>query len=119
MCWVLLEASVGSRNSPSAFRSYIPTDRRRKWPESSAFGYSAVGRIIGVPDDNSYFPGTLSPVKHSQYLPFTLERRGSRHGHQDIIGESMVALEGACSQNTLKNKRLEHQTHRQERNFID
>jgi hypothetical protein len=25
----------------------------------------------------------------------------------------------SCSQNTLKNKRLEHQSYRQERNFID
>jgi hypothetical protein len=31
----------------------------------------------------------------------------------------MDTLEGSCSQNTLKNKRLEHQSYRQERNFID
>jgi hypothetical protein len=31
----------------------------------------------------------------------------------------MDMLEGSCSWNTLKNKRLEHQSHRQERNFID
>jgi hypothetical protein len=29
----------------------------------------------------------------------------------------MEALKGSCSQNTLKNKRLEHQSYRQERNF--
>jgi hypothetical protein len=31
----------------------------------------------------------------------------------------MDRLEGSCSQNTLKNKRLEHLSYRQERNFID
>jgi hypothetical protein len=40
-------------------------------------------------------------------------------GHKDVMGESTDALEGSCSQNTLKNKRLEHQRYRQERNFID
>jgi hypothetical protein len=34
-------------------------------------------------------------------------------------GESMDMLEGSCSQNILKNKRLGHQSYRQERNFID
>jgi hypothetical protein len=37
----------------------------------------------------------------------------------DVTGESTDALVGSCSQNTLKNKRLEHQSYRQERNFID
>jgi hypothetical protein len=32
--------------------------------------------------------------------------------------ESSAALAGSCSQNTLKNKRLEHQSYRQERDFI-
>jgi hypothetical protein len=35
------------------------------------------------------------------------------------MGESTDMLEGSCSQNTLKNKRLEHQSYRQKRNFID
>jgi hypothetical protein len=34
-------------------------------------------------------------------------------------GESTDVLEGSCSQNTLKNKRLEHQGYKQERNFTD
>jgi hypothetical protein len=34
-------------------------------------------------------------------------------------GESTDKLKGSCSQNTLKNKRLEHWSYRQERNFID
>jgi hypothetical protein len=34
------------------------------------------------------------------------------------MGKSMDMLEGSCSQNTLKNKSLEHQSYRQERNFI-
>jgi hypothetical protein len=38
---------------------------------------------------------------------------------RDVRGESMDALMGSCSQNTLKNERLEHQSYRQERNFID
>jgi hypothetical protein len=29
------------------------------------------------------------------------------------------ALEGSCSQSTLKNKRLEHQSYRQERNLTE
>jgi hypothetical protein len=33
---------------------------------------------------------------------------------QDVMGEYM-ALEGFCSQNTLKNKRLEHQSYKQEK----
>jgi hypothetical protein len=33
--------------------------------------------------------------------------------------ESMEVLMGSCSQNTLKDKRLDHQSYRQERNFID
>jgi hypothetical protein len=36
-----------------------------------------------------------------------------------VMGESTNVLEGSCSQSTLKNKRLEHQSYRQERNFID
>jgi hypothetical protein len=35
------------------------------------------------------------------------------------MGGSMDALEGSCSQNTLKNKRLEHWRYGQERNCID
>jgi hypothetical protein len=35
------------------------------------------------------------------------------------MGKSMDELEGSCSQNTVKNKRLEHQSYRQNRNFID
>jgi hypothetical protein len=37
------------------------------------------------------------------------------------MGESADALMGSCTQNTLKNERLEHQSLRQERkkNFID
>jgi hypothetical protein len=35
------------------------------------------------------------------------------------MGEFTDALEGSCSQNTLKNKRLEPWSYRQERNFID
>jgi hypothetical protein len=35
------------------------------------------------------------------------------------MGESTDTLKGLCSQNTLKNKRLEHRSYRQERNFID
>jgi hypothetical protein len=31
----------------------------------------------------------------------------------------MDAIKRSCSQNTLKNKRLEHHSYRQERNFID
>jgi hypothetical protein len=38
---------------------------------------------------------------------------------RDVRGESMDALMGSCSQNTLKNERLEHQSYRQERKFID
>jgi hypothetical protein len=38
---------------------------------------------------------------------------------QDVTGESTDMLEGSGSQNTPKNKRLEHQSYRQERNFID
>jgi hypothetical protein len=36
-----------------------------------------------------------------------------------FMGESTDMLDGSCSQNTLKNKRLEHQSYRQKRNFID
>jgi hypothetical protein len=35
------------------------------------------------------------------------------------MGESTDTLEGSCSQNTLKIKRLKHRSYRQERNFID
>jgi hypothetical protein len=35
------------------------------------------------------------------------------------MGESKDTLKGSCSQNTLKNKSLEHQSNRQERNFTD
>jgi hypothetical protein len=35
------------------------------------------------------------------------------------MGESTDVLEGSCFQNTLKNKRLEHQSYKQKRNFID
>jgi hypothetical protein len=38
--------------------------------------------------------------------------------HQDVTGESTDALKGS-SQNTLRNKRLEHWSYRQESNFID
>jgi hypothetical protein len=38
---------------------------------------------------------------------------------QDVMGESKDTLKGSCSQNTLKNKSLEHQSNRQERNFTD
>jgi hypothetical protein len=38
---------------------------------------------------------------------------------QDVMGESMDMLQGSCSQNTLKDKRLEHWSYRQKRNFID
>jgi hypothetical protein len=38
---------------------------------------------------------------------------------RDVMGESKDVLEGSCFQNTLKNKRLEHQSYRQKRNFID
>jgi hypothetical protein len=31
----------------------------------------------------------------------------------------MNVLMGSCSHNTFKNKRLEHQSYRQERNFIN
>jgi hypothetical protein len=31
----------------------------------------------------------------------------------------MDALMGSCSQNTLRNERQEHQSYRNERNFID
>jgi hypothetical protein len=34
-------------------------------------------------------------------------------------GESTDLLEDSCSQNTLKNERLEHLRYRQERNFTD
>jgi hypothetical protein len=30
-----------------------------------------------------------------------------------------MPLEGSCSQNTIKKKRLEYQSYKQERNFID
>jgi hypothetical protein len=36
----------------------------------------------------------------------------------ELSWESTGALEGSCSQNTLKNRRLEHWNYRQE-NFID
>jgi hypothetical protein len=36
-----------------------------------------------------------------------------------VMGESMDTLKGSCSQNTLKNERVEHRCYRQERNFID
>jgi hypothetical protein len=36
-----------------------------------------------------------------------------------VTGEFMYVLKGSCSQNTLKNERLEHQSNMQERNFID
>jgi hypothetical protein len=35
------------------------------------------------------------------------------------MGESIDSVEGFCSQNTLKNKRLEHWGYRQERDFFD
>jgi hypothetical protein len=35
------------------------------------------------------------------------------------MGEPMDTLMGSCSQNTLKNKRLEYQSYRQERKFMD
>jgi hypothetical protein len=35
------------------------------------------------------------------------------------MGESTDVLKGSCSQNTLKNKRLDQQSYRQERNFND
>jgi hypothetical protein len=35
------------------------------------------------------------------------------------MGESKDTLKGSCSQNTLKNKSLEHQSYRQARNFTD
>jgi hypothetical protein len=35
------------------------------------------------------------------------------------MGESVDMLMGSSSQNSLKNKRLEHQSYRQKRNFID
>jgi hypothetical protein len=38
---------------------------------------------------------------------------------QDVTGESMDALKDSCFQNTLKNKRLEPWSYRQERNFLD
>jgi hypothetical protein len=34
-------------------------------------------------------------------------------------GEYMDELMGSCFQNTFRNERLEHQSYRQERNFID
>jgi hypothetical protein len=37
---------------------------------------------------------------------------------QDVTGKSIDTLEGSCSHNTLKNKRLEHLSYRQKRNFI-
>jgi hypothetical protein len=37
----------------------------------------------------------------------------------DNTGESTDALMDSCSQNTLRNERLEHRNYRQERNFID
>jgi hypothetical protein len=37
---------------------------------------------------------------------------------QDVTGEYTDALEHSCSQNSLKNKRLEHPSYRQKRNFI-
>jgi hypothetical protein len=36
-----------------------------------------------------------------------------------VTGEFMYVLKGSCSQNTLKNERLEHCGYRQEINFID
>jgi hypothetical protein len=71
MLWILPEALVGSRNSPSDFRRNLHTNIRRRWPESSAFGYSAAVRLfqeaesIGVPDDHGHFQDRLSPVRHS------------------------------------------------------
>jgi hypothetical protein len=38
---------------------------------------------------------------------------------QDVMGKSTDALEGYRCQNTLKNKRLEHRSCRQEESFID
>jgi hypothetical protein len=38
---------------------------------------------------------------------------------RDATGESTDMLEGSCSQNILKNKRLEPWSYRQERDFID
>jgi hypothetical protein len=35
------------------------------------------------------------------------------------MGESMDVLMGFCSHNTLKNEKLEHQSYKQKRNFID
>jgi hypothetical protein len=43
---------------------------------------------------------------------FTLTR-----DHKPVMGESSGMLEGCCSQNTLKNKRLAHQSYRQKWNF--
>jgi hypothetical protein len=40
-------------------------------------------------------------------------------GARDVMRESTDVLKGSCSQNTLKNKRLEPWSYRQERNFID
>jgi hypothetical protein len=38
---------------------------------------------------------------------------------RDVAGESMDTLMDSCSQNTLKNERLEHWSYRQEKNLID
>jgi hypothetical protein len=85
MCWILPKVLVGLRRN-------LPTDRRRRWPESSAFGYSTAGGLsqqtesIWMPDYNGHFPGRLSLVRHSRYWPFILERRGSYLGCQDVTG---------------------------------
>jgi hypothetical protein len=38
---------------------------------------------------------------------------------RDVMGESTDMLMGSCSQNTLKNERLEHQSYRQETLLIE
>jgi hypothetical protein len=36
---------------------------------------------------------------------------------RDVMGESTDAVMGSCSQNTLRNERLEHLSYRQKKNF--
>jgi hypothetical protein len=131
--WILLEALVGSRNVPSTFRRNLPIGREKKGRASQRFLLLATLQHGGSPSRrNSQDCQVIMVTSQADCLwlstanadlsswreegPFVDAKMSQV---QDVMGESTDALMGSRSQNTLKNERLEHQSYRQERNFID
>jgi hypothetical protein len=133
MCWVLPEALVGSRNSPCTFRRNLPTHRGKKGRYAQrvlllSILQKAGSRITQIPQRwhmitvtsqaNCPLLGTAN-TKVSPWIeedPFMVAKMSWA---RDVTGESMDVLMDFCSQNTLRNERLEHMSYRQERNFTD